>query len=148
MLSTLVFAVVASNAQVAYVQPAISSQQTQMLSDLNASRRKAGLRPLTMETHLTTAAFEHAIDMAKHNYFDHTSPDGRSPFARMHADGCRFSYAGENIAMSGSESDAYDALYHSPEHRDNILNPHYTRVGIGIAQAPDGTLMFVQDFSD
>jgi len=86
--------------------------------------------------------------MAQNNYFDHQSPDGRSPFQRMHADGCRFSYAGENIAMSASEPEAYDALYHSPEHRDNILNPHYTRVGIGIAAAPDGTLMFVQDFSD
>jgi uncharacterized protein YkwD len=148
MLSTLVFAIVASNAQVAYVKPAAQSQQVQMLSDLNASRRRAGLRPLALDTRLNAAAYEHAADMAQHNYFDHTSPDGRSPFQRMHADGCRFSYAGENIAMSGSEPEAYNALYHSPEHRDNILNAHYTHVGIGIAAAPDGTLMYVQDFSD
>ena len=147
MLSTLVFAIVASNAPVAYAKPP-ASQQLQMLSDLNASRRKAGLRALTVDSHLTVAATQHAVDMAQHNYFDHQSPDGRSPFERMHADGCRFNYAGENIAMSGSETEAYDALLASPEHRDNILNPHYTHVGIGVAQAPDGTLMFVQDFSD
>lgn len=93
---------------------------------------------------MTAAASHHAQDMAEHNYFDHQSPDGRSPFQRMEANGCRFVYAGENIAMDGSEPEAYNALYHSPEHRDNILNLHYTRVGIGIAEASDGTLLFVR----
>lgn len=97
-----------------------------MLFDLNASRRKAGLQPLILESHLNGAAMQHAVDMAQHNYFAHRSQDGRSPFQRMEADGCRFSYAGENIAMNASEPEAYDALYHSPEHRDNILNPHIT----------------------
>lgn len=157
MFSALILASVIGNAPVAYkpvqvVAPitrvAYLDTRQQMLADLNATRRKAGLRPLVLETRLTNAAVQHADDMAAHGYFDHTSPDGRSPFARMHAFGCRFGYAGENIALSGSEAEAYAALLQSPEHLQNILNAHYTHVGIGIAGAPDGSLMFVQDFSD
>jgi uncharacterized protein YkwD len=140
-------------ASVAYIKPsparlAYVPVQQQMLADLNATRRRAGLRPLALETRLSSAASGHAADMATHNFFDHTGRDGRSPFERMRADGCRFSYAGENIAESDSEREAYAALLASPEHRENIMDPHYSRVGIGIAAAPDGSLLFVQDFSD
>lgn len=157
MFSALILASVIGNSPVAskpaqLLAPATSvayvDARQQMLSDLNATRRKAGLRPLALETHLTNAALQHASDMAAHGYFDHTSRDGRSPFERMHAFGCRFGYAGENIAMSESEREAYAALLQSPEHLQNILNAHYARVGIGVAAAADGSLMFVQDFSD
>ncbi|GAC1358415.1 MAG: hypothetical protein NVSMB31_18830 [Vulcanimicrobiaceae bacterium] len=155
MLSTLLLAAIVGSSPVALapynptpVRVAYADTQQQMLADLNATRHQAGLRPLTLERHLTTAANKHAGDMASHGYFDHASRNGRSPFDRMHADGCHFAYAGENIAMSDSEREAYSALLQSPEHRENILNPHYTRVGIGIAASADGSLMFVQDFSD
>ncbi len=156
MFASLILAAVLGNSPVAYspaqtasyTQIAYAGTQQQMLADLNATRRSAGLRPLVLERRLTMAAIGHAADMAQHGYFDHQSRDGKSPFDRMHADGCRFGYAGENIAMSDSEREAYSALMGSQEHRDNILNRHYTRVGIGIAAAPDGSLMFVQDFSD
>lgn len=148
MLASLILA-----ASIAYSSPASThlayvSVQQQMLGDLNATRRRAGLRPLALEIHLNNAAAAHAADMASHNFFNHTGRDGRSPFDRMHADGCRFSYAGENIAQSDTEREAYSALLASPEHLENIVNPHYSRVGIGIAAAPDGSLLFVQDFSD
>lgn len=140
-------------ASVAYAKPAPARLayvpvQQQMLADLNATRRRAGLRPLALEIHLNAAAEGHAADMAAHNFFDHTGRDGRSPFDRMRADGARFGYAGENIAESETEREAYAALLASPEHLENIMNPHYSRVGIGVAHAPDGSLLFVQDFSD
>lgn len=147
MIHTLVLALIAGNAPVAPIPLRINAEQ-RMLADLNASRRQAGLGSLSLRHNLTAAAIEHAVDMAQHHYFDHASRDGRSPFDRMHADGCHFAYAGENIALSDSESEAYAALLQSPEHRQNILNAHFKHVGIGIAQAPDGSLMFVQDFSD
>lgn len=148
MLASVILA-----ASIAYAKPAPARLayvpvQQQMLADLNATRRRSGLRPLVLEMHLNSAAFGHAADMASHNFFDHTGRDGRSPFDRMHADGVRFSYAGENIAESSSEPEAYSALLASPEHLENIMNPHYKRVGIGVAAAPDGSLLFVQDFSD
>lgn len=149
MLASLVLA-----ASIAYAKPApahlayIPVAQQEMLTDLNATRRRAGLRPLALENHLNSAAVSHAADMASHNYFDHTGRDGRSPFDRMRADGARFGYAGENIAQSASEREAYSALLASPEHLENIMNPHYSHVGIGVATAPDGSLLFVQDFSD
>lgn len=148
MLASFVLAASIAYAKPAPARLAFVPVQQQMLADLNATRRHAGLRPLQLETRLTGAADAHAGDMAGHNYFDHTGRDGRSPFDRMHAGGCRFSWAGENIAESSSEGEAYAALLASPEHRENILNPHFAKVGIGVAQGSDGSLYFVQDFSD
>jgi uncharacterized protein YkwD len=36
----------------------------------------------------------------------------------------------------------------SPEHRKNILNPAYRRVGMGVVVAPGWGRMFTQNFSD
>lgn len=150
MVSALLLAVITSNAPIAHTPRTVAynSARSQMLDDLNATRRSNGLRPLVLTNNLTSAAASHASDMAANNYFDHYSRNGNSPFDRMHQSGVKFGYAGENIAMSQSEREAETALLQSPEHRENILNAHYTHVGIGVAAQPDGTLLFVQDFSD
>jgi uncharacterized protein YkwD len=119
-----------------------------MLADLNATRAAAGLRPLETSNELHEAALSHAGDMAQKQYFYHRSRDGSTPFDRMRAAGCRFNWAGENLALADSEPHAYAALLDSAPHRENILNPHFDRVGIGVVRANDGTLLFVQDFSD
>jgi uncharacterized protein YkwD len=48
---------------------------------------------------------------------------------------------GENVAMAGSIAQAEAALEASPPHRENLLNPHFTEMGIGAVQA--GNLVFV-----
>jgi uncharacterized protein YkwD len=126
----------------------LASQETRMLADVNATRAGAGLRPLQLSNRLHEAAVLHAADMADKQYFDHKSRDGSTPFDRMRAVGCRFGWAGENLALGDSEPHAYAALLDSAPHRENILNPHFSRVGIGVVRADDGTLLFVQDFSD
>ena len=41
---------------------------------------------------------------------------------------------GENVAMAGSVGAAQAALEASPPHRENLLNPYYTELGIGVVQ--------------
>ena len=118
-----------------------------MLRDLNALRAQNGLARLDFEPRLYAAALAHALDMSNRHYFDHLSPEGTSPIDRMRRAGCTFGYAGENIALDVDEHLANLALYNSPLHRENILEPHYQRIGIAAVQTERGEI-FVEDFSD
>ena len=62
--------------------------------------------------------------------------DGRLSHSRL-SDGLPvgWRYLGENVAMNTSIEGAMRALEASPGHRANILNPRFTRVGVGVVQA-------------
>lgn len=122
--------------------------EQRMLADLNATRARAGLSILKLDTRLTQVARQHAADMAAHNYFAHESQTGQSPFDRMKSYRISFSWAGENLAMSPDEPTAYQALLQSPEHLKNIMQRHFSKVGIAAVQGPDGEMLFVQDFTN
>jgi uncharacterized protein YkwD len=85
--------------------------------------------------------------MAQRAYFGHTTPEGLTPFERMDQANYRYTYAGENLALDESESAASVALWRSTEHRQNILQPHFGRVGVAAVAVADGEI-FVEDFSD
>jgi uncharacterized protein YkwD len=118
-----------------------------MLDELNAVRAGLHLPPLAFDQQLGQIAQEHAVDMIVRGYFAHETPEGASPFDRMTRAGYRFGWAGENLAINRDAASACRALLASPPHRDNILNPHYRRIGIAAIPDEDGEV-FVQDFSD
>ncbi|MFN2449694.1 MAG: CAP domain-containing protein [Candidatus Baltobacteraceae bacterium] len=122
--------------------------QERMLADLNATRAHAGLRLLRLDNRLSRVALEHAIEMANAGYFDHDSGDGSTPFERMRRAGCAYDWAGENLALSPDEPAAYRALLASPGHLENILQPHFSKVGLSAVREADGDMLFVQDFTD
>lgn len=119
-----------------------------LFADINRERSADGLRPVVLDARLSGVAAGHAGDMAAKNYFAHESPSGDTPFDRMRAAGCEYSYAGENIAMAPDERVADSALFASTPHRENTLNVNYGRVGIGVARGAHGELLFVEDFSN
>jgi uncharacterized protein YkwD len=147
MLAVLVLAALLTQPRESVVQREAQAA-TQVFAALNAERRASSLPLLELDPELSDAAVEHVTDMAEHNYFEHTSPDGITPWDRMRHHGCFFSYAGENIALASSGPVAARALFNSAPHRANILSPRFTRVGIGVSLARDGRLLFVEDFSD
>ncbi len=118
-----------------------------MLAAINTERASRGLAPLELDADLSKIASSYASDMATRNFFSHTSPDGDDPFKRMDRAGYHYGYAGENIALDQSPTSAAEALWHSEGHRENILEPHYQKVGIGAIQSAKGEI-FVEDFSD
>lgn len=122
--------------------------ELQMVSGLNTERRMAGLQPVEVDVRLTEIARSHADDMLRRNYFSHSSPDGLSPFDRMRAAHYDFTYAAENIALAQGEAAAELALWNSEPHRKNILGEHYRRIGVGVVSEFDGTMAFVEDFSN
>lgn len=118
-----------------------------MLAALNSLRAAKGLGALALDPRLCAIANSHGVDMATRGYFDHDSPEGVSPFGRLARAHYRFGYAGENIALDSDAASAHRAFLHSPEHRENMLESHYARVGIAAIPSERGEY-FVVDFSD
>lgn len=107
-----------------------------VLVDLaNSDRASNQIGGLTISPTLTQAAQAKADDMAAGGYFAHVSPDGKNSWYWFKQAGYQFSYAGENLAVDFSDSgDVERAWMNSPTHRANILDGHFTQVGIATAQ--------------
>jgi uncharacterized YkwD family protein len=116
---------------------------TQVVTLVNAERAKAGLSALkTTNATLTKMAYDKAKDMYDKGYFDHNSPTYGSPFDMMKQYGITFSYAGENIAKGQpTPQEVMTAWMNSPGHRDNILKPNYTTIGVAYYKG-----VWVQEF--
>ncbi len=122
-------------ARSAFHSPQMAAVISQALVTLTNSDRGANnLGALQVNPLLTKAAQAKADDMAKKGYFAHTSPDGTTSWFWFTQAGYTYSYAGENLAVDfGDSKDVEDAWLNSPTHRANILNSHYTEIGIATA---------------
>lgn len=103
-----------------------------MVDYVNKARQDAGLQPLQIDSDLSCVAGLKSQDMYDNNYFSHDSPTYGSPFDMMSQFGIKYSGAAENIAKNSSVAAAHNAFMRSQGHKDNILNPIYTHIGIGI----------------
>lgn len=120
--------------------------EARMLELVNAERAKAGLRPLVADERVRAVARDHSADMFRAGYFSHTSPSGDGPAERIRRGGIPFLAAGENLALAPTVDVAHSGLMASPGHRQNILTPEFSRVGIGVVSAGAHGRMFTQNF--
>jgi uncharacterized protein YkwD len=106
----------------------------EFVSLVNAHRQSVGCESLTWHAAAAEVALAHSEDMVARGYFDHTNPDGQSPFDRLNAAGIFFRLAGENIAAGHRTAEAVlDGWLNSPGHRANIENCGFTHHGLGLA---------------
>lgn len=100
----------------------------------NIEREKAGLAPLVKSAQLVTSATAKVDDMFVKQYFEHTSPSGKTAVDLVEKTGYVFQIVGENLALGVFDSDQalVQAWMNSPEHRANILNPKYTEMGASV----------------
>ncbi|MFC4427738.1 CAP domain-containing protein [Deinococcus navajonensis] len=137
--------------------PGPSGFAQRVLDLTNAARRQSrtcgadtyGPAPaLALNAQLSQAAQGHAADMAAHNYFSHTSLDGRSMADRINATGYRWSTIGENIAAGQTTpEEVVSGWLSSPGHCANIMNPAFRELGVGDAQGGSYGHYWVQDFA-
>lgn len=114
------------------VETEIPAQAEQVLNLVNAERKKKGLKALTLSNELTNIATLKSSDMAKKNYFSHTSPTYGTPFEMLQQFGISYSSAGENIAAGQKTADdVMQSWLNSSGHRANILSSKYTELGVG-----------------
>lgn len=124
-----------------------TSSTARVVQLVNAARAKAGCRPVTVNSALARAAQAHSADMARNNYFSHTSLDGRTAMQRMRAAGFTGSLMGENIAAGQTTADSVmSAWMKSSGHRANILNCGYRFIGVGHATGGYYGHYWTQDF--
>ncbi len=122
--------------------PAPSSAEAaagvEVLRLVNAERAKVGCTPVTASSELTSLATAFSDDMAKRGFFDHTDPDGDTPWDRAQAAGIS-SLGGENIARGQADAEAVmQAWMDSPGHKANILNCDFKTLGVGVHMGPGG----------
>ena len=110
--------------------------EAKVLSGINAIRRKHGLGELVADELLTRVARDFSRRMAEEEFFAHTSPTGLNIADMVDASAVPFSMLGENLHESDRVPDpvlhGLEAWMKSPVHRENILEPLYTRTGLGI----------------
>ncbi|MEI6022627.1 MAG: CAP domain-containing protein [bacterium] len=102
----------------------------------NIERTKAGLTPLKTNTLLIQSAKKKVDDMIAKNYFEHTSPDGKTVSDLADSVNYKYIILGENLAVGDfvGSADLLDAWMASPGHKANILNSKYQEIGVYAAQ--------------
>jgi uncharacterized protein YkwD len=101
---------------------------------INHFRADLGRRPIHLNLKLEHSAQAHSGDMARHHTFSHSGSSGVSWIARLHYWGYKGSWMGENLAVGTLTARKVMALWKaSAPHRANLLNGHFSVVGIGAA---------------
>ena len=110
-----------------------TATEVELLGLVNAERVRAGVRPLALWPALATVARGHSQDMVEHKFIAHVSPTMGTTEDRLKRAGIVCSQFGENIGMASTTAEIHAGLMASPGHRQAILNPAYTHIGIGAA---------------
>jgi len=154
----------------------ISELEMAIHSLINIERQRNGLPSLEYDIKLAEIARNHSLDMATHNYFDHYNLIGQGPTERAKAAGYNCyknfgAYYSDGIAENCHQGWLYSSTTYyygiathdwntqaelaestvngwmsSSGHRQNILNPDYSREGIGVAISDDDKVLVTQDF--
>ncbi|TVL90381.1 sigma-70 family RNA polymerase sigma factor [Streptomyces sp. SAJ15] len=128
-------------------KPTPASAEERLTSLVNARRAQAGCGPLRIDPRLSEAARKHARDMVARGYFDHASPEGTQPDARISAAGYAWSSWAENLAQGSPEpAAAVEQWMDGSYHQENMLNCRYRDTGVAAVSGPDGTV-WVQDLA-
>lgn len=137
----------------------LSEFEQQLVNLVNIERKAKKLKPLGVDLVAAAIAREHSEEMRDRNYFSHESPTPglRLPLNRyMKRVGKPPRTLAENIARRWSNHEyslnaanivtAHQELMESPHHRENILLPEVTRVGVGIAVNERGDFWITELF--
>lgn len=117
----------------------------------NQMRAEKGLRPLQLSEKLCTQANVRAEEVAWSGKHSHYRPNLKSYTSIFKENGITTGLAGENLGWYySSAADVCAAWKASQTHYDNIMNPEFRYIGIGVAAEADPTknLCWVQHFTD
>lgn len=121
--------------------------ENEVIALVNTERAKQHIQGLDIDWELSRVARIKSQDMANKNYFSHQSPTYGSPFDMMKHFGIHYTSAGENIA-SGQKTpeQVMESWMNSQGHRENIMNPTFTHIGVGYYRGGNYGTMWTQQF--
>ena len=109
---------------------------------LNSQRIASGVAPLRLDPKLVAVARVKGEDMVENNYYGHGSSYGYSG-SMLKYFGIDVRLSRENICQASSALMAHNSFMGSSSHRDNMLKPYWTSVGIGVVKKPGSSLYYV-----
>lgn len=118
-----------------YAETKLDADQARMM--INDYRKKNGLRPLELNPQLTTAAKDHARDLAKWDRISHYGSDGSNPWDRVKRSGYNPKVAAENVGTGqATVEEVMKGWRESDGHNKNLLLPDATHMGIALVRDP------------
>src|SRR3954453_19641959 len=112
----------------------LSRAERSLVTAINSARASAGVPPLRATGALSTAASWQSQVLAQGGYLDPPSPHGSTLIDRLTRARWHGSTAGEDLAVAPTPSDAVEMWMQSPGHRENLLSPQFSTVGVGMAR--------------
>lgn len=117
---------------------ACSPQEDEMIGYINQSRRSYGVRELSINIDLYLKAQAWAGRMAREQYLRHSN--------LAEGNGYNWVRLGENVGHGPNMATIQYLFMNSPSHRENILAPYWTSMGIGVVQDRNGVYWVAQEF--
>ncbi len=110
------------------------------VESINAIREAEGLAPVSGRDDLDAKAQAWAEEMARDGKLSHSDV----------GEGLDKGWwrVGENVGRGGAVEQLTDAFMASPTHRQNLTDPDFDRVGVGVVRTPDGYIYVAQEFMD
>lgn len=119
------------------VSGSLSSGESQMVSLIQNLRAQHGAGPLQVSSSLSSVARNWSKNLPS-GFYHNPSVGSQIPSGW-------WSW-GENIAYNGSVASAFEALRNSPGHFNNMVNPNFSHVGVGI-HVQNGRVYVTQVFA-
>jgi hypothetical protein len=105
----------------------------------NAERAQRGLGTMAVNQDLVAMARRHSQQMADAGTIYHNQ--------NLAAEGPRgWRLLGENVGVGPDCDSLHVAFMESPHHRDNILEPRFSYVGMGVVRSGDTTIYITEQF--
>lgn len=125
-----------------------SEWKTTILNLVNQERARTGLGPVARNATLEAQAGQYACEMIHYDFFDHVNPVTRSTLGQRATQfGYGYQVVGENLAAGQtSPEQTFADWMNSPGHRQNILDPRFTELGIAVRAGGDYGFYWVQEF--
>jgi uncharacterized protein YkwD len=134
-----------SGCSITFVSPEYAAKPVQnldpekALAEINAFRTKNGRKPVVLDARLSQAAAVQSKAQAGRSRIGHDGSDGSKPMQRAERAGFHAKLASENVAAGQkSFSDAMRSWEESSGHRENLLRPEVTAIGVAMAKNEDG----------
>lgn len=132
----------------------IKSFELQVLQITNMERAKYGLKELKHDEGLADLARRHSQNMHKHNFFAHKDiwGDEVGDRKRKYYPEMLVTSVGENLGKFTNSCNAFKpeelvrGWMNSPGHREQIMDPEYTHLGVGIS-VKNGVMYATQNFA-
>jgi uncharacterized protein YkwD len=104
---------------------------------VNAAREDESIAPLSPNPELDGLALAHAKAMQASQRLAHDAGDG-DPSKRLAGAGLTPRRFGENVAHATTVERAHRVLWQSPSHRENLVDPGFRSLGVGVVDGSDG----------